>query len=107
MDWYNLFRDLMSKDLVDHPIILGGPGRTVVIDESIFRGKRKYNRGRILPRDPWIFGAIERESGKVAVFVVPNRTRAELMVRIEQYIAPGTTIVSYDWPSYRQINKSQ
>jgi len=30
---------------------MGSPGETVQIDESLLRGKRKYNRGRILLGD--------------------------------------------------------
>ena len=73
-----MYRDLMSMDQVGNPILLGGPGLTIEIDKSLFRGRRKYNRGRVLPDSPWIFGAIERESGKVAIFQVHNRTRVEL-----------------------------
>ena len=40
------------------------------------------------------------------MFIVPNRTRVELMAKIEQYIAPDTTIMSDDWESYRRINES-
>ena len=43
IDWYNLFRDLMSRYMVDHPLILDGNRVEVEIDESLWRGKRKYN----------------------------------------------------------------
>lgn len=46
---------------------LGGPGIIVEIDEAKI-SKRKYNKGRIL-RGQWMFGGIERNSGKV--FIVP------------------------------------
>lgn len=39
---------------------IGGPGRTVEIDESKF-GKRKYHRGKRVD-GVWVFGGIERET---------------------------------------------
>ena len=38
---------------------IGGPGKTVEIDESKF-GKRKYHRGKRV-EGVWVFGGIERE----------------------------------------------
>ena len=45
IDCYNFFRDVCSRYFLDHPITIGGPGKTEEIDESKFR-KRKYHRGR-------------------------------------------------------------
>ena len=56
---------------------LGGKGKTVEIDKSMFGHKRKYNRGRI-SRGSWVFGMVERGSGRALAFRVPNRTRETL-----------------------------
>ena len=42
--------------------MIGGEGKTVEIDESMF-GKRKYHRGRISgQRQLWVLGSICRET---------------------------------------------
>ena len=46
---------------LDNPMVIGGPGKEVEIDESKF-GKRKYNRGRVVDGH-WVFGGMERGSG--------------------------------------------
>ncbi len=45
VDWYNFPRDVCAQYFLDHPVVVGGVGKVVEIDESKF-GKRKYNRGR-------------------------------------------------------------
>ena len=47
IDWFNFCRDVCGQYFLDHPIIIGGPGTVVEIDESKF-GKRKYHRGRVV-----------------------------------------------------------
>lgn len=45
-DWFNLCRDVVAEQFKKRGK-MGGKGLIVQIDESIFQGKRKYNRGRL------------------------------------------------------------
>ena len=45
--WYNFYRDIMSRTLLEAPIRLGGPDTIVEIDKNYGGNKRKYNRGRM------------------------------------------------------------
>jgi hypothetical protein len=93
LTWYNLYRDIMSRYLVDNPTMLGGPGEIVEIDESKWSRKSKYQRGDKTSRDgPWIFGMIQRSNSKVYLFIVNRRTREELYPHILRMVRPGTTI---------------
>ncbi|CAF4500135.1 unnamed protein product, partial [Didymodactylos carnosus] len=47
VDWSNFLREVCTEKLNMAPQ-MGGIGEVVQIDESLFRGKRKYNRGRLL-----------------------------------------------------------
>lgn len=49
-DWYNMCRDV-CVDMYGKRSKMGGVGLVVQIDESLFQGKRKYNRGRLLASD--------------------------------------------------------
>ena len=83
---------------------LGGRGKTVEIDESMFGHERKYNRGRI-SRGTWVFGMVERGTGRALAFRVPNRTRETLVVGlVQQFVGPGTTIISDKFSPYFRLN---
>ena len=56
VDWKNFCRDVCAEYFVAHPVIIGGPGITVEIDESVF-ARRKYV-GRLVSNQ-WVFGGIE------------------------------------------------
>ena len=73
------------------------------IDESKYF-HRKYHRGQY--RDGhWVFGGIERVSGKCFLVEVPDRTAATLEPLIQRYILPGSHIVSDGWAAYGNIER--
>ena len=51
---------------------LGGRGKAVEIDKSMFGNKRKYNRERV-SEGQWVFGVVEWDIGRSLVFRVPDR----------------------------------
>lgn len=71
------------------------------IDETLLT-RRKYNRGRLVG-EQWIFGGIERGSGKIFVVPVERRNADTLLPLIQQHILPGTSIISDLWAAYGRI----
>lgn len=69
--WGSWCYNVVLNGTMDNKTKLGGPGRTVEIDESKF-GRRKYHRGHKV-EGQWVFGGIERETGRV--FMVPVEDR--------------------------------
>lgn len=80
-----------------HSEKLSGPGCTVEIEAKI--GKRKYNRDRLV-KGHWIFGGYERDTKKIFIAPVEDRTEKTLLACIKEWILPGTTILSDCWKSY-------
>jgi len=71
VDWASYCREICLNAYIQHPRQIGGPNKTVEIDESKF-GKRKFYRGHHV-EGCWVFGGIERESGKVFMEIVEKR----------------------------------
>jgi len=81
---------------------LGGPNKTVEIDESKF-GRRKYQRGHPV-KGQWVFGGVERESGRTFLAPVPDRTADTLVAIIRDWIELYHTHNLND--SHNNINRS-
>ncbi|XP_011343833.2 uncharacterized protein LOC105283073 [Ooceraea biroi] len=101
VDWTNFCRELLAQYFVKEQQQLGGPGIIVEIDKAKI-SKRKYNKGRIL-QTKWVFGGIERNSGKVFIVPVIDRSSKALLPLIRKYIAPGTTIYSDCSSAYYEL----
>jgi hypothetical protein len=80
---------------------IDGPNKTVEIDASKF-GRRKYHRGHPV-KGQWVFGCVERESGRTFLVPVPDRTADTMTNVISAWIEPGTTPISDCWDAYRDI----
>ncbi len=104
IDWFCMLREILSQAMLANRLHLGGPGEVVEIDESLWRGRRKYQVGRVPPNAPWVFGAIQRSTNKVVIFTVPSRDAAQLTAKIEDCILPGTTIYSDQWAAYNHLS---
>lgn len=103
-DWFSRFKEyacFFCFCRTDDKI--GGYGEYVEIDEALLV-KRKYNRGRVLRNQKWVFGGvILGRSNECFIEYVENRSRAELIEVISRWIAPGTTIVSDCWRAYADL----
>ena len=107
MDWFNFCREDAARYLERRPTEIGGlddNGDPVIveIDESKYF-HRKYHRGA-WREGHWVFGGVERGSGKCFLLEVPDRTAATLEPIILDHILPGSHIVSDGWASYNNIS---
>ena len=68
---------------------IGGPNKTVEIGVSKF-GRRKYHRGHPV-KGKWVFGGVERDSGRTFLVPVPDRTSDTLVAIKRDWIEPGTS----------------
>ncbi|XP_034541282.1 uncharacterized protein LOC117814201 [Notolabrus celidotus] len=89
---------------------IGGTREFVVIDESHFRHKRKYDRGRMAggwKRKKWVFGmlGVSRHHGETSrrpiLRLVEKRSRRDLVPLISYHVRRGSSIISDEWRAYR------
>jgi len=86
--------------------MIGGVGTIVEIDETL-AVKRKYNRGRVMMTDGWLFGGIERRSdGQFKCFLrmVYNRCEDHPVHLIQQHVRLGTRVITDGWGAYRNLS---
>ena len=77
--------------------------KIVEIDESKFF-HRKYHRGQ-WREGHWVFGGIERGTKKCFLVEVAQRNAQTLLPLIQQWILPGTHIISDGWAAYNGIDR--
>lgn len=100
--WLGFVRGLVSSLLIQSTAteyMIGGPGTEVEIDETMISKKQKSHVGTKLP-EVWLFGGVERKTGRWFAEIVEDRSRATLTRHIITYIRPATKIISDKWASY-------
>ena len=104
--YHEMYLIMASLLLERHTSKIGGEGRVVEIDECLLH-KRKYQVGH-LKEDGWILGGVERprnanEKPRIFVVTVPDRTQATLENCIQQWVEPGTIIITDCFRSYNHL----
>lgn len=92
VDWLSFCREICVLHFLENPVKLGGVGRTVEIDETLFV-KRKGLHGRLV-REQWVFGGYDPVLKEGFLCPVVDRTRETLLPLIKEHIILGTTIIS-------------
>ena len=103
VDWSMFCREVCEVFIAEKSQKIGGEGKRVQIDESKI-GKRKFHRGHFV-ESQWVFGGIEEESRKSFLVTVVDRTENTLIPIIQQWIEPGSIIISDCWKSYSNLSK--
>jgi transposase-like protein len=82
---------------------IGGDGKKVEVDETHV-AVRKYHRGRELVSEHyWVVGGTCRESKKVFMTPVLDRTRQTIYQVLEEYVEVGSVMYTDDWRAYRGL----
>jgi transposase-like protein len=84
----------------------GGVLRYILTDESLFGGKRKYNRGdHHIHEQSWVFGLIEEKTNLCVFLCVDDRSSSTLLPIIKAHVVEGSTIKSDEWKAYASLSK--
>lgn len=97
-DWRQFFREICFDICLNDSVAIGGVGMEVEMDESKF-SKRKFCRNGHVDGE-WVFGGVERGSGRCFLKVVERRDKGTLLDIIKTFILPGTTVYSHVWKNY-------
>ena len=103
----NKFNEIFRHMICDQMLLdgnnkIGGAGKTVEVDESLF-GKRKYNRGSCKGRGKWILGGVCRETKDIFMVKCDNnrRDRETLENIITTHVEVGSTVYTDGWKAYK------
>ena len=106
---YQYCRDICSWRLLntDAPLMLGGPGVVVQIDESLFRHKPKYHRGYATRNEVWVFGLCDTSVSPAQglMCIVPDRRAQTLLPIIQRHVRTGSIVHSDQWRAYDRVQQ--
>ena len=99
---YSFFRKLCKNYYDDNPILLGGNGSVINCDETLFRHKPKYHRGRATSKEFWIFGMVDTTYVPARGFMtlVKNRSAKSLLPIIQEHVREGSIVYTDCWAAY-------
>jgi transposase len=103
--WFTFYRHLCVEDAKRTVFKIGGENVIVEMDESMC-GKLKFGLGDGRKRRrQWIFGGIDRSTGRIFMRVCPDnkRTKKALWPIIQAHVLPGSMLYTDGWRAYRKL----
>ena len=97
--YFSRFRTIIS-DFTELMMLQNPLRGTIEIDEAVITAKRRGVGGRFPRRLFWIFGMLSREQQKSYVFLVQDRRTDTIFRIIENFIQPGSLIISDQFSVY-------
>lgn len=102
VDWLSFLREICMTYFIMNPIVLGGEGHIVEIDEC-YLVKRKYHLGHLV-RECWILGIHDYTTNLSCFIHVLDRTKRTLNEKIQQHVLIGSTIFTDQHGGYNDLN---
>ncbi len=84
----------------NRPAQLGGPGKTVVIDEVYLKNVTNPDHSR---RAVIVLGMVC--DGQLINGIIPDRKKKTLMANVAKFVREGSTIVTDGWIGYHSLSK--
>jgi LSD1 subclass zinc finger protein len=93
--------------IMHNPVMLGGNNIVINLDESLFRHKPKYHRGRLTKHELWVFGVADTSFTPAHIYLelVEDRSAATLLPIVKRVLRHNSIVISDDWASYRRIDE--
>jgi len=103
---FSKLRRLCRKYYEDNYFLLGGDGYIINCDESVFRHKPKYHRGRPTTQEFWVFGIVYASvvPSRGYMTLVKNRSVNTLLPIIKKHVKEGSVVYTDCWAAYDNIN---
>ena len=105
-DWIHFTKNTCTRFLKKLTTKLGGPGKTVMIDETHMFRIPKNHVGTWKMWNNWCFVAVEKDSSLFIAQLVRRRTRPALETIIHEFILPGTKTLSDEHKSCHWLGKT-
>jgi hypothetical protein len=103
--WCAFIRESISHYFLEHPIVFD-LSHPVQIDESLFGGRRKFNRGdHQKHKKGWVFGMVQERTNRCVFWMVKRRDRKTLVSIIEDHVTKGATVKSDEWGAYKCLGR--
>ncbi|GIY03082.1 DDE_Tnp_IS1595 domain-containing protein [Caerostris darwini] len=95
IDYYKTFRGIAEIIASHHSKQLGGPGKTIVLDDT-FLTKRKYNRNsKTACVADTVFAIFCKDNQEGIFFKTDGKKKKDLWPLVKQYVHPETAIIRH------------
>jgi len=103
LTWTSYIREVMKNFVEDSMKTMKIRGH-IEIDESAFGHRNKYHRGAQRGNQVWVFGMVERDSNRLILYPVEQRSADTLIPIIKRHVEEGSIIFSDSWAAYVSLN---